>query len=163
MLSNKIIMLCISLRATGHPLSVIHTQSEHYFGTPTWREENGLKKQGILFHGKVGNDIGISFYSRERLPNYKFWVGLQFRYVCLSVHTERSLDLKWNMRYEIIKGICNGLRFLHDECRIIHLVLKPENILMDSNMTPKIADFGLSRIFGEQQSHIVTDNHAGTR
>ncbi|XBI42124.1 hypothetical protein VPH35_126489 [Triticum aestivum] len=76
---------------------------------------------------------------------------------------ERSLDLKWNMRYEIIKGICNGLRFLHDECRIIHLDLKPENILMDSNMTPKIADFGLSRIFGEQQSHIVTDNHAGTR
>ena len=56
------------------------------------------------------------------------------------------------MRYEIIKGICNGLHFLHDECYIVHLDLKPENILMDSTMMPKIADFGLSKIVGEQQS-----------
>jgi serine/threonine protein kinase len=56
------------------------------------------------------------------------------------------------MRYEIIKGICNGLNFLHEECCMVHLDLKPENILMDAAMMPKIADFGLSRIFSNQQS-----------
>uniref|UniRef100_A0ACD5UJ67 Uncharacterized protein n=1 Tax=Avena sativa TaxID=4498 RepID=A0ACD5UJ67_AVESA len=66
------------------------------------------------------------------------------------------------MRYDIIKGICNGLHFLHEECHIVHLDLKPTNILMDSTMIPKIADFGLSRIFGEQQSRILTDNPEGT-
>ncbi|KAM0929212.1 hypothetical protein ACQ4PT_001778 [Festuca glaucescens] len=76
---------------------------------------------------------------------------------------DRSLDLEWNIRYKIIIGICNGLHFLHEECRIIHLDLKPENILMDSNMKPKIADFGLSRLFREQQSKVFTDNRAGTR
>jgi interleukin-1 receptor-associated kinase 1 len=81
---------------------------------------------------------------------------------CLSTYIDRSLDLEWNIRYKIIMGICNGLHFLHEECRIIHMDLKPENILMDSNMKPKIADFGLSRIFGEQQSKVLTDNRAGT-
>ncbi|KAM0909178.1 hypothetical protein ACQ4PT_014955 [Festuca glaucescens] len=76
---------------------------------------------------------------------------------------DRSLDLEWNIRYKIIIGICNGLHFLHEECRIIHLDLKPENILMDSNMKPKIADFDLSRLFREQQSKVFTDNRAGTR
>ncbi|XP_044410357.1 uncharacterized protein [Triticum aestivum] len=66
--------------------------------------------------------------------------------------SDESSGLEWDMRYEIIKGICNGLHFLHDECYIVHLDLKPENILMDSTMMPKIADFGLSKIVGEQQS-----------
>ncbi|KAM3317872.1 hypothetical protein ACQJBY_035531 [Aegilops geniculata] len=93
------------------------------------------------------------------------------RLLCFEYVSNKSLDkhisdessgLEWNMRYEIIKGICNGLHFLHEECLMVHLDLKPENILMDSTMTPKIADFGLSRIFTEQQSRIVTDNKAGT-
>uniref|UniRef100_A0ACD5UJ66 Uncharacterized protein n=1 Tax=Avena sativa TaxID=4498 RepID=A0ACD5UJ66_AVESA len=73
------------------------------------------------------------------------------------------LGLEWNMRYNIIKGICNGLQYLHDECCIIHLDLKPENILMDTTMKPKIADFGLSRFFGDQQTRTVTANPTGTR
>jgi len=55
------------------------------------------------------------------------------------------------MRYEIIKGICRGLHFLH-ESNIVHLDLKPQNILLDDTMMPKIADFGLSKLLGEQKS-----------
>jgi serine/threonine protein kinase len=53
-------------------------------------------------------------------------------------------------RYEIIKGICEGLHYLH-AIHILHLDLKPANILLDDNMVPKIADFGLSRCFDEKQ------------
>ncbi|GJN22750.1 hypothetical protein PR202_gb10345 [Eleusine coracana subsp. coracana] len=41
--------------------------------------------------------------------------------------------------------------------------LKPGNILLDDNCMPKIADFGLSRLFGEQQTHIITSNVVATR
>jgi len=70
-------------------------------------------------------------------------------------------ELQWHSRYEIIKGICYGLKYLHGE-RIFHLDLKPSNILLDKDMVPKIADFGLSRLFsGTLQSHI-TKNILGT-
>jgi coatomer subunit beta' len=55
------------------------------------------------------------------------------------------------MGYEIIKEICEGLNYMKKERYIIHLDLKPENILMDATMVPKIADFGLSRIFHDKQ------------
>jgi serine/threonine protein kinase len=66
------------------------------------------------------------------------------------------------MRYEIIKGICHGLRYLHTDCQIVHLDLKPENILLDDNMEPKITDFGMCRLFGLQQSKIITKTPGGT-
>ena len=43
---------------------------------------------------------------------------------------------------------------------ILPLDLKPANVLLDNDMTPKIADFGQSRLFGEGQTH--TANVVGT-
>ncbi|WVZ96617.1 hypothetical protein U9M48_042232 [Paspalum notatum var. saurae] len=91
---------------------------------------------------------------------------LCFEYQCngsLDKHvSDESSGLDWDKRYEIIKGVCRGLHYLHEECHIVHLDLKPQNILMDAMMVPKIADFGLSRLLGEQKSRTVTANCAGT-
>ncbi|KAF7021205.1 hypothetical protein CFC21_034193 [Triticum aestivum] len=76
--------------------------------------------------------------------------------------SDGTFDLEWDMRYEIIRGICDGLHYLHEKCRTVHLDLKPGNILMDATMVPNIADFGLSRIFGDKQSRIITENRPGT-
>uniref|UniRef100_A0A0E0BGY5 Protein kinase domain-containing protein n=1 Tax=Oryza glumipatula TaxID=40148 RepID=A0A0E0BGY5_9ORYZ len=69
----------------------------------------------------------------------------------------------WPKRFKIILGICNGLHFLHKERNeaIIHMNLKPSNILLDDNMVPKIADFGLSRLFGQEQTRLITQNVVG--
>ncbi|KAM0838710.1 hypothetical protein ACQ4PT_060797 [Festuca glaucescens] len=74
---------------------------------------------------------------------------------------EVGAEMDWDTRFNIIKGICNGVLFLHN-IPIVHMDLKPENILLDCNMVPKIADFGLSRLFGEEQTRVNTQNVVGS-
>ncbi|XP_044985746.1 probable disease resistance protein At1g61300 isoform X1 [Hordeum vulgare subsp. vulgare] len=74
---------------------------------------------------------------------------------------DASCGLDWIKSYQIIKGICEGLHYLHQN-HIVHLDLKPANILLDDNLVPKITDFGLSRCFDEKQSRAITKNMSGT-
>lgn len=80
--------------------------------------------------------------------------------------TDESCGLDWHDRYKIIKGVCRGLHYLHEEITqntpIIHSDLKPANILLTNEMEPKITDFGQSRLFGEQQSRTYTKSLVGT-
>ena len=84
----------------------------------------------------------------------------------LFTNADECSGLDWSTRYKIIEGICYGLHYLHEEWQdtpIIHMDLKPANIMLDGNMVPKIADFGLSRLFGEDQTRTCTSNCKGTR
>uniref|UniRef100_A0A2N9HP83 Non-specific serine/threonine protein kinase n=1 Tax=Fagus sylvatica TaxID=28930 RepID=A0A2N9HP83_FAGSY len=62
-----------------------------------------------------------------------------------------SKILDWKKRYHIAIGTARGLAYLHDHCRdcIIHCDIKPENILLDAEYDPKVADFGLAKVIGE--------------
>ncbi|GJN35058.1 hypothetical protein PR202_gb23788 [Eleusine coracana subsp. coracana] len=64
---------------------------------------------------------------------------------------DKSRVFDWPTRFKIIKGVCEGLKFLHEglEEPIYHMNLKPTNILLDHNMVPKLADFSLPRLIQE--------------
>ncbi|TVU20747.1 hypothetical protein EJB05_30342, partial [Eragrostis curvula] len=64
----------------------------------------------------------------------------------------------WRDRYAIMLGIARGLAYLHEGCRecIIHCDIKPENILLDKDLTPKIADFGMAKLVGRDFSWVLT-------
>ncbi|XP_039139831.1 G-type lectin S-receptor-like serine/threonine-protein kinase At2g19130 [Dioscorea cayenensis subsp. rotundata] len=78
----------------------------------------------------------------------------------LDSHLFHSNDnvLDWSARYRIALGIARGLEYLHEKCRecIIHCDIKPENILLDAEFNPKVADFGLAKLLGREFSHVLT-------
>ncbi|XP_037475198.1 uncharacterized protein LOC119352722 isoform X2 [Triticum dicoccoides] len=123
----------------------------------------------ILQHKNIVRLVG---YSHQTLGEFRHHEGRTIlietiqRALCFEYMQNGNLDgflsdesseHDWHTRYAIIKGICQGLKHLHEEldAPMYHLDLKPANVLLDENMVPKIADFGLSRIFGGEQTQIT--------
>ncbi|CAM0908697.1 unnamed protein product [Alopecurus aequalis] len=108
-------------------------------------------------HPQTGSKAHIYAEEKERL--------LCFEYIgngSLQEHITNELrGLEWNTRYAIIKGICNGLDYLLNVKNIYHMDLKPANVLLDSNMVPKITDFGQSRY--DEKSQTISMNRYGSR
>lgn len=69
-----------------------------------------------------------------------------------------DINFTWDVRRKICLGVAHGLAYLHEEVkpRIIHRDIKPSNILLDANLTPKISDFGLAKLFPDNMTHIST-------
>ena len=78
--------------------------------------------------------------------------------------SNRSKLLDWKKRFSIIEGIAQGLIYSHKYSRlkVIHRDLKASNILLDESMNPKISDFGMARIFKQNELEANTNRIVGT-
>ncbi|PHU23535.1 hypothetical protein BC332_08642 [Capsicum chinense] len=62
--------------------------------------------------------------------------------------------LDWESRHLIALGIAQGLSYLHHDSvpQIIHRDLKSDNVMLDSEMVPKIGDFGIAKIVSDEEN-----------
>ncbi|MCO5587370.1 hypothetical protein L7F22_041319 [Adiantum nelumboides] len=98
--------------------------------------------------------LGCCVEDSERFLVYEYLSKKSLNYFLFG----NSRPLDWSTRYGIIFGMAKGLAYLHEEShiRIIHRDIKASNILLDDQLNPIIADFGLARLVKENATHINT-------
>ncbi|XP_058087252.1 LEAF RUST 10 DISEASE-RESISTANCE LOCUS RECEPTOR-LIKE PROTEIN KINASE-like 1.2 isoform X3 [Magnolia sinica] len=95
-----------------------------------------------------------SRHSRELLLVYEF---IPNGTVADHLHGNHAKDgaLTWPIRMSIAIESADALAYLH-AVEIIHRDVKTNNILLDNNFNVKVADFGLSRLFPTDRTHVST-------
>ncbi|XP_058101810.1 putative serine/threonine-protein kinase [Magnolia sinica] len=131
-------------------LSVESTQGEREFlaeiaAMSNVRHKNLVKLRGCCSQGL--NRILVYDY----MPNNSLSQAL--------LGKERNgAKFSWKVRSRIAFGVAHGLAYLHDEIKphVVHRDIKASNILLDEDLTAKISDFGLAKLFPDNITHIST-------
>lgn len=109
---------------------------------------------GSVHHFNLVRLIGFCAEKSYRLLVYEYMSNSSLDNWIFKKIQGSSLD--WQTRKRIILDIAKGLTYLHEECRqtIMHLDIKPQNILLDPNFNAKISDFGLSKLIDREMSQV---------
>ncbi|KAF0904561.1 hypothetical protein E2562_035456 [Oryza meyeriana var. granulata] len=98
-----------------------------------------------LQHANLIRLLGWCIHEKERILVYEFMQKGSLHNIIFPEHSTdktKGALLNWSKRLQIIKGLAEGLLYLHKDSWIVHRDFKPSNILLDHDMNPKIADFG---------------------
>nr|XP_043621056.1 probable LRR receptor-like serine/threonine-protein kinase At1g56140 [Erigeron canadensis] len=106
-------------------------------------------------HRNLVKLFGCCIDGVKRLLVYEY---LENKSLDQALFGKNSLSLSWSTRFEICLGVARGLAYLHEESRIrvVHRDVKASNVLLDSELIPKISDFGLAKLYDDKQTHMST-------
>ncbi|MFS8000974.1 putative protein kinase RLK-Pelle-SD-2b family [Helianthus anomalus] len=112
---------------------------------------------GSIHHVNLVRLRGFCAWKSQRFLVYDFMSndGSLDRWI---YHGNQEHILECQCRKKIVLDIAKGLTYLHEGCvqKIIHLDIKPQNILLDKDFNAKVSDFGLSKLIDRDQSHVMT-------
>ncbi|XP_015873347.2 probable serine/threonine-protein kinase PBL3 [Ziziphus jujuba] len=144
---------------TGIVVAVKRLKRESFQGHKEWLAE--VNYLGQLHHKNLVKLIGYSSESDNRLLVYEFMPRGS-----LENHLFRRgvQPISWSMRVNIAIDVARGLSFLHSlDPSVIYRDLKASNILLDSDFSAKLSDFGLARDGPTGDNTHVSTRVVGTR
>lgn len=116
---------------------------------------------GQLRHPNLVKLIGYCSEEEHRLLVYEYMAR---RSLADQLFQRYSAALPWSIRMKIALGAAKGLAFLHEmDQPVIYRDFKTSNILLDSNYSAKLSDFGLAKDGPEGDDTHVTTSIMGTR
>ncbi|XP_064967691.1 cysteine-rich receptor-like protein kinase 43 isoform X1 [Musa acuminata AAA Group] len=124
--------------------------------------ENEAMLLSRVQHKNVVNLYGYCAHDDDKLLVYEYIPNESLDKLLFSEGEAEGngsqMQLDWKRRYQVIVGVARGLLYLHEGAHtaIIHRDIKASNILLDNRWVPKIADFGMARLFPEDQTHVNT-------
>ncbi|XP_062197129.1 G-type lectin S-receptor-like serine/threonine-protein kinase At1g61400 [Phragmites australis] len=124
------------------------------------RHKNIVKVLGYGCHDEVRSfSVMRLFKGKEREYGDQrefFWVEEYMSNGSLD-NIIRESRLEWSSLFRIIEGVAQGVQYLHEQ-HVVHMDVKPSNILLDYDMNPKITDFGLSKVLDDDEITITHDD-----
>ncbi|KAL5492990.1 ATMRK1 [Sanghuangporus weigelae] len=106
-----------------------------------------------LSHPNVNTLVGFCVHPQRNLPGLISKVLKSNLRTYLDENDVKDLD-----RLGFLTEVAEALRYLHEERRLAHGDVRPENILLDSELTVKISDFGVS-YYEESNDKTTTNQH----
>ncbi|XP_062176201.1 rust resistance kinase Lr10-like [Alnus glutinosa] len=108
---------------------------------------NEVATIGRIHHVNIVQLIGFCVQGSNRAIIYEFMPKGSLNKYIFSI--EESNVLNYKKIYDIAIGVARGIEYLHRGCdmQILHFDIKPHNILLDENITPKVSDFGLAKLY----------------
>ncbi|CAO2842643.1 unnamed protein product [Amaranthus hypochondriacus] len=115
-----------------------------------------------LRHINLVKLLGFCLENKEMILIYEFVANRSLDHFIYDPLKRRSMS--WETRYKIIVDIAKGILYLHENTRqkTIHRDLKAGNVLLDADFIPKIADFGMARLFKIDQTQTFASKVVGT-